>query len=191
MKIYTKSGDKGTTSLVSGERVSKSSSRISAYGGVDELNSCIAVLRDQIEPMPGKEWRQLYDQLFKVQNYLFNIGSELATPSAEKIKEYDIRCIQPKQIKDLEDQIDIMSEKLPELKAFILPGGHLINSYAHLCRTVCRRVERQVVETANVEGVSTEVQVFLNRLSDWLFVVARYSSHLLSIDEVKWDRDLC
>lgn len=178
MKIYTKTGDKGKTSLFGGSKVSKSSLRIESYGTVDELNSYIGLLRDQKVNHNRKE------ELVEIQDRLFTIGSILATePGNTKVK---IPQLQATDIKFLEDNIDQMDEKLPAMKSFILPGGHESVSYCHITRCVCRRAERLVIELNEIDPVNELVYQYLNRLSDYLFVLARMMSSELGAEETPW-----
>lgn len=178
MKIYTKTGDQGITSLLGGVRVPKSSLRIDAYGTVDELNSYIGLLRDQ--PINTKRT----DLLKEIQDRLFTIGADLATaPGKDKVKKPDLN---PSDVSLLEDQMDEMESALPPLTAFILPGGHQSVSFCHLARTVCRRAERITVELNLIEPVSDLAIIYLNRLSDFLFVLGRKMAHELEVEEVTW-----
>ena len=165
MKIYTKSGDQGETSLFGGERVKKHHLSIQAYGTVDELNSWIGLIKDNIE---NKE----AEILVKIQEELFTIGSYLATGDNEKMMVH-LPKLEDGPISELEKSIDDMQEILPEMKNFILPGGHSISSYCHLARCVCRRAERLTIETAEIQKVNPIIIKYLNRLSDFLFVMAR------------------
>lgn len=178
MKIYTKTGDQGTTSLLGGMRVPKSNLRIDAYGTVDELNSYIGLLRDQAV----NEKRT--DFLKEIQDRLFTLGADLATvPGKDKVKKPDLHT---EDIEVLELEMDQMQGLLPPLTAFILPGGHQSVSFCHLARTVCRRAERITVELNTIEPVSDLVIQYLNRLSDYLFVLGRMMAHELKVDEVTW-----
>lgn len=178
MKVYTKTGDKGQTALLGGSRVPKSDVRIEAYGTVDELNSYIGLLRDQEVNENRKEI------LKEIQDRLFTIGSDLATvPGKDKVKKPDL---EERDILLLEKGIDHMEEELPPLTAFILPGGHQSVSFAHIARTVCRRAERTVVKLHEEEYVSDLVIKYLNRLSDYLFVLGRKMAQELQVDEVTW-----
>lgn len=179
-KIYTKTGDAGKTSLIGGTRVSKSNIRIEAYGTVDELNSFIGLVSDNFSDKQSKE------TLKEIQDRLFTIGSSLACdPDKEiKLKTPDLK---ETDISFLEHQIDAMNEVLPVMKNFILPGGHIAVSTAHVARCVCRRVERICV---NMQEHAMEIEPlvikYLNRLSDYLFVLARYIGHQLNITEIAW-----
>jgi cob(I)alamin adenosyltransferase len=178
MKIYTKTGDTGTTALFGGKRVPKNDLRIEAYGTVDELNSWTGVIRDQ-EVNIGRQ-----EILLKIQDRLFVIGSILATePGNKKVKVPDLKEM---DITALEMEIDAMENLLPPLKSFILPGGHPSVSFAHVARTVCRRAERLVIALDNSEPVDPLVIKYLNRLSDYLFVLARKMAHELRAEESPW-----
>ncbi|MCX7947116.1 MAG: cob(I)yrinic acid a,c-diamide adenosyltransferase [candidate division WOR-3 bacterium] len=178
-KVYTKQGDNGLTQLVDGSRVYKDSARVSAYGDVDELNSFIGYLRIKV-----KEYKEIDEKLKTIQNDLFIIGSDLATPmSFEKTFR-----IEEGKIKILENWIDEYNEKLEPLKDFILPYGNEKVSLFHICRTITRRAERNVVRLMKEEEVNKNVLVYLNRLSDLFFVLARYVAKLDNIEEeyVSW-----
>lgn len=184
MKVYTKTGDKGTTSLYGGVKVSKDNIRIDAYGTVDELNSAIGLIR-------SSEINSIYnDQLIQIQKNLFHVGAELATPP-EKLflangKSRLPKVIESADIELLENWIDEMEEELPALMHFILPGGNLGASHAHLCRCICRRAERITVSLKSVEETREELLKYLNRLSDYLFVLARKIAHDTGHEEIKW-----
>ena len=178
MKIYTKTGDKGKTSLFGGKRVAKHDIRIEAYGTVDELNSYIGLIRDQ------EIDEHSITTLIEIQDRLFTVGSILATePGNDKVK---IPKISEKDIKFLETEIDTMNESLPEMRSFVLPGGHTIVSYCHIARCVCRRAERIVSHLSGLEEVELIVLQYLNRLSDYLFVLARKIVVDKAVDEVPW-----
>ena len=185
MKVYTKTGDTGTTALFGGTRVPKHHIRIESYGTVDELNSHIGLIRDQ-------EINQLYKEvLIEVQDRLFTVGAILATPpEKETLKNGEKRLqnlgIQESDIEYLENQIDAMEESLPQMTHFVLPGGHTTVSYCHIARCVCRRAERLAVHLNDIEPTDELVIKYLNRLSDYLFVLARKLSHDLNAEEVKW-----
>ncbi|MCX7735683.1 MAG: cob(I)yrinic acid a,c-diamide adenosyltransferase [Candidatus Kapabacteria bacterium] len=178
MKIYTKTGDDGTTGLFSGKRVSKSDLRVETYGTVDELNSIIGIILTYDLP------KSTYTHLTILSNLLFIMGSDLATPADANIVKYKLDRIEEKHIEWLEKLIDKYSEDLPELKNFILPGGTRVAALCHLARTVCRRAERLAVALKKNEPISNNVVVFLNRLSDFLFTTARYINHLSGIKDV-------
>lgn len=180
MKVYTKTGDKGKTSLIGGKKVSKSDLRIEAYGTVDELNAFIGLLRDQ--NVNQIEERQILLQ--DVQDNLFVIGSILATvPGYTKFK---LPEITEDHVKQLEDHIDEMQEALPELKFFILPGGNASVSQAHICRTVTRRAERAIIRLDQEEPVSPVILRYVNRLSDYFFVLGRKMGSELNAKEINW-----
>ncbi len=177
-RVYTKQGDDGKTQLVSGERVYKDSSRVWAYGDVDELNSFIGYLRIKLNNT------EIDEKLKVIQNDLFIIGADLATPlSFEKA----LRLSEEK-IKIIENWIDEYNSKLEPLKDFILPYGNEIISLCHICRTICRRAERSVVRLMKEEEINKNVLIYLNRLSDFLFVLARYIARLENVNEnfVEW-----
>ncbi|MBS7563499.1 cob(I)yrinic acid a,c-diamide adenosyltransferase [Mucilaginibacter sp. Bleaf8] len=178
MKIYTKTGDQGLTSLIGGSRVPKYHLRIESYGTVDELNAHIGLIADQdIQPV-------YKDVLKQIQNRLFTIGAMLAAePDKSKIIIPDIT---EGDITLLEEQMDVMNTTLPELKHFILPGGSTAISFCHVARCVCRRAERLVVQLAQESDVDEKVIIYLNRLSDYLFVLARKVAHDQQIAENKW-----
>ena len=178
MKIYTKTGDQGTTSLFGGKRVSKSDLRIDAYGTVDELNSYIGLLRDQDV---NKKRNAV---LVEIQDRLFTVGSILATePGNTKVK---IPMLQDGDVTFLEKQIDVMDSQLPPMKSFVLPGGHVSVSFGHVARTVCRRAERLVIALDQQEKVDSLVLKYLNRLSDYLFILCRMMTQELGVEEAPW-----
>lgn len=182
MKIYTKKGDKGETSLLGGTRVKKSHIRIESYGTVDELNSWIGLIRDQNIDKHSKE------VLIHIQDRLFTIGSHLASdPSKKAIKIPDIK---EDDITTLEKEIDKMNETLPEMRSFVLPGGHTTVSYCHVARCVCRRAERCAVNLSAEEQVEDIIVKYLNRLSDYLFVLSRKLSQDLKAEEIPWKPNL-
>ena len=178
MKIYTKTGDKGTTSLIGGTRLSKAHVRIDAYGTVDELNSYIGLLRDQ----PVNKNRR--DLLKEIQDRLFTIGSHLASESDQKKK--ILPDLLDEDITLLEREMDSIDSQVPALKSFILPGGHQSVSFGHVARTVCRRAERAVIHLQQGEEVEDIVIRYLNRLSDYLFMLCRAMTYELDIEEVTW-----
>lgn len=182
MKIYTKTGDQGETGLFGGPRVRKDSPRIEAYGTVDELNAVLGAARVETTELDA----HLDELLARVQNDLFDLGAELASPQAEKHR----RAIAAAQIAELEQAIDRYEERLPPLREFILPGGSPAAAQLHLARTVCRRAERLVValSAAPGESVSDLAIVYLNRLSDLLFVLARVANQLAGKADVAWQK---
>lgn len=179
MKIYTKTGDKATTALFTGKRVPKHHIRIESYGTLDELNSFLGLLRDQEIDANSK------DILAIIQNKLFTLGSILAT-EPKKDNRLKIPRVTADDIELLEKQIDKMNEELPEMTHFILPGGHTTVSYCHVARTICRRAERMISYLHENEPVPDTVLSYVNRLSDYLFVLARKLSKDLQAKEVKW-----
>ncbi len=180
MKIYTKTGDKGNTSLIGGTKVLKSDLRIEAYGTVDELNSFVGLCRDLVDDENSKKI------LIEIQDRLFTIGSSLAC-DPEKETKMKIPDLKEDDVSLLEKEIDRMNETLPEMKSFILPGGHLTVSYLHITRCVCRRAERNCVRLQQELNEHNSLIIkYLNRLSDYLFVLARYVAHLLNVNEVTW-----
>ena len=178
MKVYTKTGDLGETSLLGGSRVSKAELQIESYGTVDELNSYIGLIRDQI-------WKQpLLEELIEIQDRLFTIGSHLANDKKKnKIK---LPEIHEKDVQRLEIEIDKMDSQLPPMKAFILPGGHTLVSYTHIARCVCRRAERKVVRLSENWEIAPIIIKYLNRISDYLFTLGRKLSKDLGADEIEW-----
>jgi cob(I)alamin adenosyltransferase len=178
MKIYTKTGDKGTTALFGGKRVSKADLRIDTYGTVDELNSWIGLVRDQSVNEVRKDF------LVAIQDRLFTIGSILATePGNTKVK---IPALADDDIEIVEKEIDAMDSQLPPMRFFVLPGGHPSVSFCHIARTVCRRCERLTIALHNQEPVDEKVIRYLNRLSDYLFVLARKMGAELNIEDTPW-----
>lgn len=178
MKIYTKTGDQGTTALFGGKRVSKANLRIDAYGTVDELNAHVGLLRDQPVNLKRKEI------LTEIQDRLFTIGSLLATePGNTKVK---VPALNEGDVEFLEKQIDAMDSMLPPMKSFVLPGGHPSVSFGHIARTVCRRCERLVIALNEQEKVDTLVIKYLNRLSDYLFELCRMMAQELNAEETPW-----
>jgi DNA adenine methylase len=185
-KIYTRAGDKGQTRLVGGQKVAKNSARIECYGTVDELSSCIGLARTQLE-QPGAPAGapELAAVLRRVQNELFNLGSELATLPADLHPQQPV--VAARHVKALEAEIDAWNEHLPHLKSFILPGGGFVAAYLHLARTVCRRAERLAVTMSAGEPVGEQVIPYLNRLSDALFVMSRHAARLYGEAEPLWE----
>jgi len=178
MKIYTKKGDTGTTGILGGTRLPKHHLRIESYGTVDELNAFIGALRDQLD---HEGYRA---DLLKVQEELFTIGSQLA---ADPVKnKMELPMINDGDVDYLEQRIDAMEEKLPEMRSFVLPGGHPIVSSAHICRTVCRRAERYSTALSESEEVNPLILRYLNRLSDYFFVLSRALTQDLGVDEIPW-----
>ena len=181
MKIYTKTGDKGETGLFGGERVSKDSLRISAYGTIDELNSFIGLTITEVGDKSVKE------NLLKIQNQLFVVGSDLATPEDEKTKKLNIQRTPASYYADIEKMIDEYDEQLEELRNFILPGGSKGAAMLHVCRTICRRAEREVVALKNSVTIGENIIIFLNRLSDLLFVLSRFENKVSNHPDTIWN----
>jgi len=181
MKIYTKTGDKGETGLFGGERVSKDSLRISAYGTVDELNSSIGLAISEVKDEGVKK------NLIKIQNQLFMVGSDLATPEDEKTKKLNILRTPASFYTDLEHMIDEYDAQLEELRNFILPGGSKSAAMLHVCRTICRRAEREVVALKNSVTIGENIIIFLNRLSDLLFVLSRFENKVSNHPDTIWN----
>jgi len=179
LKLYTKTGDKGKTSLLGGSKVSKSDLRIEAYGNVDELNAFVGLLKDQEGIENG-----LDEQLYWVQERLFTLGSILATEN--DFNGFKLPEILENDISQLEKWIDGFDPEVPPLKNFVLPGGHPSVSQAHVCRTVCRRTERSITTLANSSTVDPLILQFVNRLSDYFFIFARVLSVRLQVQEVPW-----
>jgi cob(I)alamin adenosyltransferase len=187
MKIYTGTGDRGKTSLFSGERVLKSDRRIEAYGDVDELNSLLGALTAELtEKNPD-----IADDLQRIQSDLFQLGAILAiTPDSPALD--SLEKITDNRIREFEQAIDDLDAKLPALSGFILPGGHAAAAWAHVCRSVCRRAERHVIRISDEysRGAAAEqfqlAVVYLNRLSDYLFVLARYINRLRGVPDTLW-----
>lgn len=179
-KIYTKTGDDGLTSLFGGERVPKNSLRIEAYGTVDELNSVLGLARS-ISAVP-----RISEMLERLQIDLFVMGADLATPIEQKVK-YSIPRIEEEDSVRLENWIDELEMTLPPLKRFIIPGGSQLAAHLHQARTVTRRTERAVISLREESLTRKEDIVFLNRLSDLLFVLARYANKELGVEDIEWD----
>ena len=177
-KIYTKGGDKGETSLLGGTRVPKYHERIEAYGTLDELNSFIGLLCDHVDNVSTKE------TLIKIQNNVFVVESHLAADKLEDMER--LPMLTDDDILFLEKEIDRMNVYLPELKSFILPGGHPVVSYCHVARTVCRRAERLTIKVAEIYPVENIIIRYLNRLSDYFFVLARKFSFDFKAQEILW-----
>ena len=180
MKIYTKTGDKGKTSLIGGTKVFKSDLRIEAYGTVDELNSFIGLCLDHLKSL------HIESVLAEVQDRLFTIGSALAC-DPEKQSKLRIPDLHEDDVVLLEKEIDRMNEVLPLMKSFILPGGHVAVSSLHIARTVCRRAERCCVKMQKKEKeIPSLIIKYLNRLSDYLFVLARFAANKVQVEEIPW-----
>lgn len=177
MKIYTRTGDKGSTGLFGGTRLPKSDARLHAYGTLDELNACLGVIvADKNLPTP------LPAQLTKIQELLFSLGSDLATPLSSKAK---VKRMDESPATEMEQWIDAMEEELPPMTKFILPGGSRVGAELHQARTICRRAERWMVELHAKDSITLATIVIVNRLSDYLFVAARYANKKLGIGETE------
>jgi cob(I)alamin adenosyltransferase len=179
-KIYTRRGDDGSTGLFGGPRISKSDARVAAYGDVDELNSALGLAREEL--LPFADLLALADSL---QSELFTLGSELATPDAEKAPK-EVPRIGAAHVERLEREIDRLTGELPPMKNFILPGGSRAGAALHLCRTICRRAERQMVALASTSPVSAAALAYVNRLSDLLFTMARAANLRAGGREIPW-----
>lgn len=179
MKVYTKTGDKGTTSLIGGTRVPKNSVRLESYGTVDELNTYLGMIRSfNIDP------RSL-EELVAIQTILFSVGGNLATDTS--IKDLKVKVVvKEEDVEFLEKAIDKMDRELPPLTSFVLPGGNQAVSFCHIARTVCRRAERRILDLSAESEVNDLVIKYINRLSDYLFVLSRKVAHDLGIEEIKW-----
>lgn len=178
MKIYTKTGDDGTTSLFDGTRVTKDHERVDLYGDIDELNASLGLA---ISFLSDEKFKA---ELFEVQKDLFALGAHLANPAHKKQKAKS--DFGDDKVIKLETQIDAMEEKLRPMTGFILPGGHSAAAALHVSRTVCRRAERKLVKLGRAEKLDPLFLKFLNRLSDYLFVAARFANHLCHVDDVPW-----
>jgi cob(I)alamin adenosyltransferase len=187
MKIYTATGDKGRTSLFSGERIAKDDPRIEAYGAVDELNAIVGILMASLPETPQKT--ALHGELSQIQSDLFHVGAWMAT-TFDSPSTSHLPPITSESWQRMEKQIDAIQSELSALNDFILPSGHFSAGWAHLARTVCRRAERRAVSLAASSGTrpaSVEnLLVYMNRLSDYFFVLARYCNHLAGVEEITW-----
>ncbi len=179
MKIYTRTGDKGQTGLLGGTRVQKNDPRIEAYGTVDELNSHLGMLRDLAAP-------HHQDLVITIQNTLFAIGSRLASGSEEEARKFKVPEVSDQEIIALENAMDAMDAELEPMRNFILPGGHAAVSQAHICRTVCRRAERRVIDLGVEVDLPEVIVRYLNRLSDLLFMMSRHLAKLNSVKDIPW-----
>jgi len=179
-KLYTRSGDKGTTSLVGGERVSKTDQRIESYGTIDELNSFIGLLMVEVTDEIDLDFLRF------VQHKLFTIGSYLATNQNSRELKIESR-VTPESISRVENEIDRLDESLPKMAGFVLPGGSHSAALAHVCRTICRRAEREIYRLKEAERVEDALLVFVNRLSDYLFALGRKECIKSNGDEIIWD----
>mgnify|MGYP003683311405 CR=1 FL=1 len=181
-KLYTKKGDDGTTGLLSGKRVRKHHVRIKAYGTVDELNVWVGMIRN------FKIDKNTEVTLVRIQNELMTIASQLADDTSYEVSKL-VNILEPiddENVKYLEDQIDLINNELPELKNFVIPGGHVVVSYTHLARCTCRRTERFVTELNETENVPQIIIAYINRLSDYLFILSRKLVQDYEVEEIKW-----
>ena len=178
MKIYTRKGDSGQTSLIDGDMVNKHNLSVDAYGTIDELNSFLGLLKDYIKDDKIKEI------LNNIQIKLFSIGSILASGKNQNISE-KVK-IEKKDVEYIEHEIDRLNENLPELKNFIIPGGHKISSYSHVCRSICRRAERKISELNNKSSIDSNILAYINRLSDFFFVLSRFLKYSDNVSESRW-----
>lgn len=188
VKVYTKTGDKGTTSLSDGSRIAKNSLRIDGYGTIDELNSVIGICRQNLSEISESQKVLLDKWLLAIQNDLFNLGSDLATPLASRWEKMIL--VNANDVKQIEKLIDYCQETLEPLKEFVLPGGTHLNSYLHLARTVCRRAERHIVTLSKDDEINPDIIPYINRLSDLLFVLSRWVQKIAQKKEVTWDKEL-
>ncbi len=191
VKIYTKTGDEGQTGLFGGERVSKSHLRIRAYGEVHELNATLGIIRSQGNEAPAIQ-SKIDPVLQKIQNDLFDLGALLATPHEDKkrLLARATRFLNEDDVAVLEKEIDVMEQELPPLKNFILPGGDSVGALVHWACTICRRAEREIISLAESEKEAVEADVlkYMNRLSDFLFVLARWVNFKNGVLETKWEK---
>jgi len=178
-KIYTKTGDRGVTSLISGKRVPKHDIRIKAYGTIDELIAWLGLIRDITTTTDTKT------TLLEIQKQLMTIATELSIESKKDLPK-NLISIQPIAVKHIETKIDILTARLPPLKNFVIPGGHVLISYAHLARCVCRRAERYVTELDKEISISSTIIAYMNRLSDYFFTLSRTFALELDVEEIKW-----
>ena len=178
MKIYSKKGDKGNTSLIDGDIVNKHNLSVDAYGTIDELNSFLGLLKDYIKD------DKIKDILNNIQIKLFSIGSILASGKNQNISE-KVK-IEKKDVKYIELEIDRLNKDLPELKNFVIPGGHKTSSYSHVCRSICRRAERKISELNNKSSVDSNILAYINRLSDFFFVLSRFLKYSDNVSESRW-----
>jgi cob(I)alamin adenosyltransferase len=180
-KVYTKTGDKGETSIIGGIRVKKSCERLEAYGTVDELSSHLGLLASMLPEGEDK------DLIIRIQNNLFSVCSNLATDQSQTPL-YDSAKLPDGEVEVLEHEVDNIMNLLPERQGFILPGGTQAAAQAHVCRTVCRRAERQIVALSEVAQISPETQQYINRLSDYLFVLAKKINFNANVSEIIWQK---
>ncbi len=179
MKIYTKTGDQGETGLLGGDRTPKDSLRIHVIGEIDELNAYVAVCLTVIECQEDCE------KLIRIQNQLFDVGSELACPPGGK---FELTSVTPQDIEILEQELDGMESELPSLQHFILPGGSVAAVHLHYLRAICRRAERSLLALHRINPLRSELIMYVNRLSDWIFCFSRLLNHRKGIEEQKWSK---
>jgi cob(I)alamin adenosyltransferase len=190
-RIYTRSGDRGLTALVGGARVPKESARLEAYGTIDELNSIVGIVRSYLPSCKrrfGKDYGWYSESLRRIQNELFDVGSELATPPPADYA--GMHKMSAAEVKKLEDEMDQMQQELKPLNSFTLPGGGVLNAFLHQARTVCRRAERVCWALRRIEPINDHLIIYVNRLSDHLFVQSRWVAKRLKEPEFLWDRGL-
>lgn len=188
-KVYTKTGDGGSTHLAGGQRVSKAAQRVEAYGCVDELNAQMGLAAETLRDT--KDLNDMLRQIIRIQNELFDLGSQLAVLPEDRRENTPV--IKANDIKRLENEIDAMNKLLPPLKSFILPGGGGVSAQLHVARTVCRRAEREIIRLSETEPLDGTEIPFLNRLADWLFVASRFAAFKCDMVETLWkpgERDL-
>lgn len=185
-KVYTRTGDKGTTRLADGSEIPKNSLRLESYGTVDELNSCVGICRQFIDELPSQSSTSLDQWLEAIQNDLFNLGGDLATPTEKRWPQMIL--VGEEEVIALEKLMDICQESFPPLKDFVLPGGTKLNAFLHSARTVCRRAERVVVSLSLQENINPQAVIYLNRLSDLFFVLSRWVQFKANKAEMLWDK---
>ena len=186
-KVYTRKGDEGQTRLVGGVKIAKDHPRVEAYGTIDELISILGIVRNYNKQLPVSVRRDKFEVILQhIQQWLFDLGSELATPPG-KLPKREKPDLSGERVKFLEEVIDKMNEELPALKSFVLPGGNPLSAFLHQSRTVCRRAERRIVSLARQEKISLSVIPFINRLSDALFVFARWAALNQGENEILWE----
>lgn len=184
-KVYTKTGDKGMTSLIGGKRVLKSNKRVSAYGQIDELNVAVGSCLVEIKKVNNMEFLDLKKALIKIQNELFNLGNMLAMDTESEMK--GMPQIDMSYVNELENNINFYNKPLSELNSFVLPGGNELSIRLHLVRVKCRKVERFIVKIIDEELIDIVVLKYLNRLSDLFFVLSRYANFIIGDDELTWN----
>ncbi len=173
--------------LAGGKKVPKDSARIEAYGTIDELNSFLGLLRDKLTQTDSKKFNDIIASLLKIQNEMHDLGGELATPHEILVNSRQ-QLVSQKDIARLEQEMDAFNETLEPLSNFVLPGGYELVSYAHICRTICRRCERRVVTLSTSEEIREEARIYVNRLSDWLFIAGRTIGSRLKVSEILWQQ---